>query len=107
MGKHLLNMVLRSQASLIFAVLLLYAQGYGLAHGLDFDAHDQDETCELCLHLSVFNHAGVIAGPILVVAFNPSTLLATPSGCTIRATHAAAFQARGPPSPLPSRHFDC
>jgi hypothetical protein len=85
---------------LILAALLLCAQSHGLAHGLELDAHEPDETCELCLHLSIFDHASDIAGAVLVTALDPDTLPVMPVASSIRAVH-TAFQARGPPSPTP------
>jgi hypothetical protein len=102
-GKRRPDMTFKLGASLVLAFLLLCAQSYGLEHGLDLDAHESHEACELCLHLSLFDHAVVGADAAPPSRSIPSSEPGTHAAPPMR-VRTNCFQARGPPSPLPFKH---
>jgi hypothetical protein len=41
--------------ALIVAIILIFTQALGVVHELDSSAHDHDQGCEICVHLSTLD----------------------------------------------------
>lgn len=80
----------------LLLILLLLGQGSVLAHELDLDAHQANDTCEVCLLHSALDHSQVSA---TICIWNPASHAqdsVTPSLPLTLDTY-KLFRARAPP----------
>lgn len=89
-------MTVRHVQGFLLALLLLLAQGFWLAHAVDFTAHESDENCELCLHLTVFDYPAN-ASKTIVATPNSSANALIPISRFFVQPLPFAQQARAPP----------
>jgi hypothetical protein len=87
-----------SISKFILLTLLLLSQGSVLAHELDLDAHQSNDTCEVCLLHSALDDAqasGTIS-PLFAANNSPISRFFTPALNNKAPRH---FHARAPPIP--------
>lgn len=82
----------------ILLVLLLLGQSSLLAHELDLDAHQSNDSCEVCLLHSALDDAPVSStSTLLFAAHHSHAFTSLTSALTNRASR--HFQSRAPPIP--------
>lgn len=84
----------------ILILLLLLGQGSALAHELDQDAHQANDSCKVCLLHSALDHSQVSADLVIWLPAS-SAEDSIPPALSLTARLNRHFQARAPPSATP------